>query len=230
LTDPQTSGRGPAHGGHRKRMRDRFLRYGAWGFYDHELLELLLFYAYKRIDVNPTAHKLIKQAGGFDKLILGKTSESGKTGELLDLCAAFAPTYFKDKCDCVQGMRNFNSPTLAMQYAPAVCGDPNLLRVMCLDAKMSLKNLVTVKNNFEDSAACFHDVFLAASTCAAAHVMILLCHNDGNPAFTHAEISAVTDLRTRFSHTAVRLADVILCCDGRAIAASQYPLLTKEDA
>ncbi|HNX15425.1 MAG TPA: JAB domain-containing protein [Oscillospiraceae bacterium] len=218
------------HGGHRKRLRDRFLRQGAHGLYDHELLELLLFYAYKRVDVNPAAHKLIKEAGGLDKLILDAGERVGKTGELLSLCSAFTQMYYEDKCDCIRGMRNFNSPSLVTQYAPAVCTEPDLLRVMCLDAKMSLKNLVTLKNNFEDAAACFHDVFLAASTCAAAHVIILLCHGDGNPSFTRPEISVIGDLRTRFSHTAVRLADVVLCCDGRAIAASRYPLLSKEDA
>lgn len=217
------------HDGHRKRLRDRLLEQGARGLYDHELLELLLFYAYRRVDVNPMAHKLIKEAGGFGKLILEKADRTGKTGELLGLCAAFAPMYFEDKCDCIRGMRNFNSPSLVMQYAPTVCGAPNLLRIMCLDAKMSLKNLVTVDNHFENPAACFRDIFLAASTCAAAHVILILCHGDGNPSFTRSEILVIGDLRTRFSHTSVRLADVILCCDGRAIAASRYPLLSEED-
>ena len=225
MADAQTS----AHGGHRKRLRDRFLRNGAREFYDHELLELLLFYAFKRIDVNPKAHKLIHEADGFENLILDPAERNGKTGELLSLCAAFAPMYFEDKCDCIRGMRNFNSPSLVLQYAPTICDDPKLLRVLCLDAKMSLKNLVTVQNNFEDSAACFHDVFLAAGTCAAAHIMIILCHCDGNPSFTRAEILAIGDLRTRFSHTSVRLSDVVLCCDNRAIAASRYPLLSEED-
>ena len=221
---------GTAHGGHRKRLRGRFLRQGARGLYDHELLELLLFYAHKRVDVNPIAHNLIKDSGGFDKLTLDSVVKDGKIGDLLALCAEFAPMYYEDKCDCIRGMRNFNSPTLALQYAPTVCGDPNFLRILCLDAKMSLKNLVSVNNNFDESAACFRSVFLAASTCAAVHVMILLCHTDGNPSFTRAEISAITDLRTLFSHTSVRLADVILCCDGKAIAASRYPLISKEDA
>ncbi len=229
MKDAQIYGRG-THGGHRKRLRDRLFRQGARGLYDHELLELLLFYVYKRVDVNPMAHKLIGEAGGFDKLILDAAERDGRTGELLGLCAAFAPMYFEDKCNCIRGMRNFNSPSLVTQYAPAVCIDPSLLRILCLDAKMSLKNIVTLKNNFDDSAACFHDVFLAASTCAAAHVIILLCHGDGNPSFTRPEISVISDLRTRFSHTSVRLADVVLCCDGRAIAASRYPLLSEEDA
>lgn len=215
--------RQPTHAGHRKRLRRRFIRGGADGFYNHELLELLLFYAYKRTDVNPAAHKLIKQAGGFDSLILNAAVSQGKTGELLAICTAFSQMYYEDKCNAIRGMRNFNSPSLALQYAPSVCTDPKLLRVMCLDAKMSLKNLATVDNRFEDPSLGFRDILLAASTCAAAHVIVLLCHGDGNPSFTRSEITAVADLRTRFSYTSIRLADVIVCCDGKAIAASQYP-------
>lgn len=33
------------HDGHRQRCKQRFLRTGAEGFDDHQLLELLLFYA-----------------------------------------------------------------------------------------------------------------------------------------------------------------------------------------
>ncbi len=228
MTESQASRQKSAHVGHRKRLRDRFIRSGSRGFYDHELLELLLFYSYKRADVNPTAHKLIKQAGGLDKLILDGAVTEGKTGELLVLCTAFAQMYYEDKCDAIRGMRNFNSPSLVMQYAPTVCADPKLMRIMCLDAKMSLKNLVTITNSFDDPARSFHDIYLAASTCAAAHVMVILCHGDSNPSFTRPEIAAVTDLRKRFSHTSVRLADVILCCDGKAIAASQYPFPGEE--
>ena len=46
------------HKGHRERMRKRFITEGAKGFADHELLELLLYYAVPRGDVNPLAHKM----------------------------------------------------------------------------------------------------------------------------------------------------------------------------
>ena len=41
------------HSGHRKRMRQRYLSQGLEGFSDHEVLELLLYYAIPRGDVNP---------------------------------------------------------------------------------------------------------------------------------------------------------------------------------
>lgn len=46
---------GGEHAKHRERMRTRFLEHGLDNFADHEVLELLLFYAVPRGDVNPLA-------------------------------------------------------------------------------------------------------------------------------------------------------------------------------
>ncbi|MBQ9942633.1 MAG: RadC family protein [Christensenellaceae bacterium] len=53
------------HKGHRQRMRERFLKTGLAGFADHEILELVLFYAIPRKDTNPIAHRLIKRFGSL---------------------------------------------------------------------------------------------------------------------------------------------------------------------
>ena len=49
--------------GHRKRLRDRFLRSGREGFHDYELLELLLTYSLPRIDTKPLAKALLHKFG-----------------------------------------------------------------------------------------------------------------------------------------------------------------------
>ncbi len=50
------------HDGHRKRLKAEFLARPE-SFPDHKLLELLLFYANPRGDVNPTAHALLARFG-----------------------------------------------------------------------------------------------------------------------------------------------------------------------
>lgn len=57
------------HAGHRDRLRQRFLKHGAEGLEDHELLELLLYYAIPRQDVNPLAHRLLSSFGSLDALM-----------------------------------------------------------------------------------------------------------------------------------------------------------------
>lgn len=54
------------HGGHRERLKNRFLASGLKDFEDHNVLELLLFFAIPQRDVNPLAHKLISEFGSLD--------------------------------------------------------------------------------------------------------------------------------------------------------------------
>jgi len=53
------------HAGHRQRMKDRFLAGGLDGFSDHEVFELILFYAIPRRDVNELSHRLIERFGSY---------------------------------------------------------------------------------------------------------------------------------------------------------------------
>ncbi len=59
----------PHYSGHRQRLRDRFLKSGADGLADYELLELILFAAKPRSDVKPMAKALIKEFGSFTDVI-----------------------------------------------------------------------------------------------------------------------------------------------------------------
>ena len=49
------------HQNHRKRMIDKYMNGGRDSMPDHELLEILLFSALKRVNTNPLAHALIRR-------------------------------------------------------------------------------------------------------------------------------------------------------------------------
>ncbi len=57
------------HDGHRNRMRDRFLHEGLDHFSEHEVLELILYYAVPRKDTNPIAHALINRFGSLAQVL-----------------------------------------------------------------------------------------------------------------------------------------------------------------
>lgn len=52
------------HKGHRERTIKKFLE-SADSFSEHEILEVLLFFALPRVDTNPLAHRLIQMFGGL---------------------------------------------------------------------------------------------------------------------------------------------------------------------
>ncbi len=56
------------HGGHRKRLRDKF-KTGKESFKEHELLELMLSYSIPRKDTIELAHSLIKEFGSLQGVL-----------------------------------------------------------------------------------------------------------------------------------------------------------------
>lgn len=53
------------HAGHRKRNMNKFRRFGMDIFSDHEVLEILLYFALRQSDTNPTAHRLLDRFGSL---------------------------------------------------------------------------------------------------------------------------------------------------------------------
>ena len=58
----------PTTDGHRARLRERFLQGGIEGFYEHEALELALFYTIERVDTKGFAKYLISEFGSIEKV------------------------------------------------------------------------------------------------------------------------------------------------------------------
>lgn len=61
------------HASHRDRMRKRVLEHGADYLYNHELLEVLLYYCIPRTDTNPIAHRLLERFGGLHQVFEADT-------------------------------------------------------------------------------------------------------------------------------------------------------------
>ena len=61
--------------GHRERLRQRFMRSPERSLDDYELLELLLFYVFKRSDTKPIAKALLRRFGSLGDVINASASE-----------------------------------------------------------------------------------------------------------------------------------------------------------
>ena len=60
-------------------MRQRYLKNGADAFADHEILELFLYYAIPRRDVNPVAHALMNRYGSISAVFAAPIEDLEKT-------------------------------------------------------------------------------------------------------------------------------------------------------
>lgn len=63
------------HKDHRKRLRKRYAEEGLDSFADHNVLELLLFYAIPRVDTNPIAHRLMRRFGSLSGVFSASVEE-----------------------------------------------------------------------------------------------------------------------------------------------------------
>jgi len=59
----------PHYHGHRQRLRERFRESGGEGMPDYELLELLLFFSIRYVDVKPLAKRLLKDFGSLGGIL-----------------------------------------------------------------------------------------------------------------------------------------------------------------
>jgi len=65
----------PHYSGHRKRLKERFLKTGGEMLPDYEMLELVLYLALSRSDVKPLAKRLLERFGGYAEVISADASE-----------------------------------------------------------------------------------------------------------------------------------------------------------
>ncbi|MGM9521315.1 MAG: DNA repair protein RadC [Oscillospiraceae bacterium] len=129
------------HDGHRSRLKERFIKQGLDGFDDHNVLELMLFYAVPRGDVNPLAHRLIERFGTLSAVFDAPVSElmrvdgvGENTATLIKLIPQIGRRYMISR----SSMDNIIlTPQQAGEYlAPRFYGETDeVVYMACLDAK-----------------------------------------------------------------------------------------------
>ena len=92
------------HKGHRKRLKEKYIKSGFENFADHEVLELFLYYCYPRIDTNEIAHKILNEYGSLSALfsddpvsIEKRLKVSSNIAILLSLPSKLSEKYLSDK-------------------------------------------------------------------------------------------------------------------------------------
>lgn len=75
MTEQKKAAEKNLHAGHRERMRKRFQEHGLDSFQDHEVLELLLFQAQPRKDMNPIAHRMLERFGSLEAVFEASEEE-----------------------------------------------------------------------------------------------------------------------------------------------------------
>lgn len=149
------------HAGHRKRLRDRFLKSGLQGFHDYETVELLLTYAIPRRDVKPLAKKLIERFGGlkgvFDaaSIELASIEGVGKNASILvNLIKAVSVEYLKERAlkkDVIRSSKD------VLDYLKVTLSGEKLEKFLAvyLNAKNEILSIETLQEGTIDQTAVY---------------------------------------------------------------------------
>ena len=92
--------------GHRKRLRERYVKNGYEALQDYEIIELLLIFVKQRVDTKPLAKQLIKKYGTIEEILKADIKDLKETEGIGDITAVFlnfigdiAACSFKDKAE-----------------------------------------------------------------------------------------------------------------------------------
>lgn len=223
------------HTGHRERMRQRFLQEGGEGFHDHELLEMLLYYAVPRGDTNPLAHKMIKEFGSLPTLMEAESYDISRLCGVGINTAILVSLQKELSKRCLQARWRerpvLNSLSRAVEFCTALMAYKNreFFYAVCLDNKRRLINTVQIAEGTVNTAA-IHPRFVveAALKLQASAVIFTHNHPGGTCRPTYQDIETTTKLGKLLNAIEVQLIDHIIVADGTTFSFLENKLLNKE--
>ncbi len=214
------------HDGHRKRIKDRFLREGLSGFEEVNVLELLLFYCVPQRDTNEIAHNLLKHFGSIVKVFEAKPEELEKVegvnkgiSTFLSLRGA-AERYYRDKKAMI-GIKHLNTTELRARFLAEKFSEERNEKVyiLCLDAASTLLDCREIGEGSINSASV--PVRRIVEIALATHAsQVVLAHNHpGGIAFPSPDdVSTTIRLAEALQTVDVELLDHLLFANDDCIS------------
>ena len=210
-------------------MRQRFVKGGLENFAPHEALELLLFYAIPRRDVNPLAHQLIKRFGSLSAVLTASTEQlqqeigiTENAATLLTLIAPLVQFAEKDMLGEKPFMRN-------LREARALCrtlftdAKEERFYVICLDAQGRVTRAVKVFSGTIDEITVYPRKVLETAFRYNAHAVVLMHnHPSGVAEPSAADIETTNILRDALEKVDIRLQDHLIYAEGQCVSISQW--------
>ncbi|HHT16771.1 MAG TPA: DNA repair protein RadC [Papillibacter sp.] len=200
------------HKGHRERMKRRFLEHGIESFEEHHVLELLLFYALPRVDVNPLAHNLINRFGSlaavFDAPIdeLIKVDGVGRnTATLIKLMPQVARRYMISRASLSDIL---DTTEKAGRYLlPRFFGERDeVVYLVSLDAKCKVLNCrLMFRGSVNSASVSIRKIVETALSFNATSVILAHNHTSGI-----ALPSREDQMTTRRVEAALKAVDIVL--------------------
>jgi len=218
------------HTGHREKMRDRFIHdKGFENFEDHQILELLLYYANPRGDTNPTAHALLDEFGSLKGVLEARPEQlmnvSGVGKQAAVLISMVVPlTRVWNRCAMEVPDRIGNSRE-AENYCLSILAGERTERfyVISLNAKCNVLGRRKISEGSLSEVSAYPRMVMETALNYNAH-SVLLCHNHpgGTCAPSPEDISSTIQLQQLLNGVGILVLDHIIVAGNRTYSMIQH--------
>lgn len=209
------------HDGHRQRRRRQFAEHGAQSMADHELLELLLFYAIPRRDTNETAHLLLQHFGSLERVLNASVDElrqvRGMGENAAVLLRLIHDLYLRSRQRGLEDERIIGSVKQAGEYFLRLLDGERteLLYQLCVDSKGKLLASRCLSRGEVDFAALsVRQVVEYALSSGATGVFLGHNHPSGVALPSLDDIESTRQVQEALKPLRIRLLDHIIVADG----------------
>ena len=203
--------------GHRERLRERFLRAGAKGLQDYELLELLLSYAIPRKDVKPQAKELLRRFGSLAAVLDAPLEEvqevkgiGPRAATLLRLAKEMGEVYLGER---MRGVDVLSSPSRVVDFCLFRLkgeGEEKFM-VIYLNVKNEVMDYEVIQEGTVDRSVVYpRRVAEKALRRRAASVIVVHNHPSGHPDPSPEDRRITRELVEALRPLEIRLLDHII--------------------
>lgn len=203
--------------GHRKRLRERFLRGGLGGFGDYEIIELLLTLGTPRKDCKQMAKEVIKEFGGLRNALEASYEELQKIKGIgpsnafgLKLSRAVSERLAREQ---IPEKISLNSSGAVADYLQKSIGLEKKEHFVMLSID-SQNNLIKISDISVGSlnASIVHprEVFKEAIQASAAQIIIAHNHPSGNPEASPEDVALTRRLEEASKIFGIELLDHVI--------------------
>ena len=218
------------HEGHRKKLRDRFIREkGFENFEDHQILELLLFYANPRSDTNPIAHDLLDRFDNLKNVLEARTEKlmavPGVGENAATLISMVVPLTRVWERSNMKSPTRIGSSRDAEHYCKSLLlGEQNeRFYVICLNAQCQVVGKRRISEGSLSEVSAYPRSVVETSLNHNAH-SVLLCHNHpgGTCAPSQEDISSTLQLQRILNALNILVLDHIIVAGNQTYSMIQH--------
>ena len=219
---------GSVHQGHRARQRKKLLENGPRAFADHELLEMLLYYAIPRRDTNELAHRLLERFGSLQGVFSAPVEELSTVegvGENAAVLLSLVPQIWQRS---LQGApeRILNSVDKCGEYfAELLSGSRReMLWQVCLEGKV-LSSRCLAEGDVSMAAVSVRQVVEYALRAGAVAVVLAHNHPSGVALPSQEDCATTRLIRDALRTMNIQLVDHIIVADRDYVSMAASGLL-----